>query len=284
MSSKENPKLSSDNLFSIYYHDIFNHPLNVFEMVKWQPGKKLKGFHLKELEIKYLNGYFFLKGNNSYIFSKNINKRISLRKLKIARLAARVLKKIPSIKSIVITGSLAMLNSSDRSDIDLMIITQKGSLWFTRAVSIFLLKLFGLKVRKSGDKNEKDKICINIWLDESNLTWSKNDRNFYSAHEIAQTVLLFDRDKTYQKFLGKNIWIKDYWPNAIKIKKFKNVKKPNSFFKTNIGRLLERIFFSLQKIYMKNKRTREVVQKDKAIFHPIDRSSEVIERLEKYLL
>ena len=112
-----------------------------------------------------------------------------------------------------------------------------------------------------------------MWLDESRLVWPKNDRNFYTAHEIVQIMPLEDKDKTFRKFLNKNHWVKDYWPNAVKIGSFKKNKKGErkGFSQTCLGRNIEHISFNLQKFYMRKKRTREVIKKDRAIFHPIDR-------------
>jgi len=272
--------LTSENIFSLIYHQIFSFPLTNFELIKWQPGKKIKGYKIGKIDYGYLDGYYFLKKNKNFVYSRVFRKNISLKKIILAKKAAKFLSIIPSIEMIAVTGSLSMLNAKGDSDIDLMIVTKKGKLWSTRFISLLSLTVFGFKVRRFKEKEEKNKLCINIWLDESNLSWPSPDRNFYTAHEIAQIIPIFDKDNTYQNLLNKNIWIKDYWPSAVKIKKLKRIK----YTKLNLlEKSFELFLFKIQKIYMNNKRTREVVSKNRAIFHPIDRSNNTLMKLVQLL-
>ena len=100
---------------------------------------------------------------------KNIHKK----KLIIARKATNLIAKIPTVKFVGITGALAMNNAGRNSDIDLMIITKNGCLWTTRLISYLLTWLFGFKTRRPKNRLEKDKLCLNMWLDESSLVWDK---------------------------------------------------------------------------------------------------------------
>ena len=129
------------------------------------------------------------------------------------------------------------------------------------------------------DKSQKDRLCLNIWLDESNLIWREG--NIYTAHEIAQIVPLANKDRTYEKFLYKNKWILDFWPNAVRIKptKILSVKCCSP-----IIRLLEKIAYRLQYFYMKKKITRETVTPTRAIFHPEDWGQVVLDRLKTHLV
>ena len=280
MSKKTIVNLTSNNIFSLIYHHLFEYPLTRLELIKWQPGKKVEKLKVPKINYGYTNGFFYLKNGKGLVSSRILRRRNSLKKIQIARKVSRILKKIAFVKMVAITGSLSMFNAKDSSDVDLMVITRKGRLWTTRLLSIVLLTLYGMKIRRWGDKNEKNKICINMWIDESSLTWAKNDRNFYTAHEIAQIIPLFGREKIYQMFLNKNSWLKEYWPNSVKIekmKKFRKYKKLNIVEKT-----IEKLSFNLQKFYMKKKRTREVITSKKAFFHPIDRSKDVNSHLMEY--
>ena len=249
--SRKTVDLNPDNIFSLIYHHFFEYPLTRLELIKWQPGKKVEKLKVPKVKYGYTNGYFYLKIAKGLVSSRILRKRNSLKKIQIARKVSRILKKIAFVKMVAITGSLSMFNAKDIADVDLMVITRKGRLWTTRLLSIVLLTLYGIKIRRWGDKNEKNKICINIWIDESSLTWAKNDRNFYTAHEIAQIIPLFDRGEIYQTFLSKNSWLKEYWPNSVKIekiKKYRKYKKPNVVEET-----IEKLSFNFQKFYMKKK-------------------------------
>lgn len=269
--AEKRPGLAPKNLLTLLYHDIFEYPLTLMELIKWEPGKKAMRLKYKIPGYEFKDGYFYLKGRKGLVFKRTIRRRSSINKLKIVRKAVRVLNAIPQIKMVAVTGATAMFNARGESDIDLLIVTQKGRLWTTRLACLLALKLFGIPVRRFGENSEKDKLCLNMWLDDSSLTWPENDRNIYTAHEIAQIIPILNKDKTYEIFLNKNKWLKDYWPNSVKIPIV--VKK---ITKKRKGNLTEFLLRDLQYLYMRKKISREVVRKDKAIFHPIDWGEKVL--------
>jgi hypothetical protein len=137
-----------------------------------------------------------------------------------------------------------------------------------------LLKICNIPIRKPNDYRQKDKLCLNMWFDESDLVWI-SPRNFYTAHEIAQLIPLVNKDKTYEKFIWKNRWIKNYWPNVIKIYEVKgNIQSFRYKYTT-----FEKFAFWLQYTYMKPKITREMVTKKRAIFHPKDWTDIIFKKL-----
>jgi hypothetical protein len=253
-------------LASIFYHDLFDFPLTSLELIKWRGGKyfpKIK----KTFEIEVKDGFYFLKGKEKNVPLRIIKKRIARRKNKIAFKAASLLNDVPWIKFVGITGTLAMENAERGADIDLLIITNKGTLWLSRILSFISLSLLGIPLRRAGEKEVEDKICLNMWLEEGNFTWSKKERNVYTAHEICQIVPLINKEKIYQEFLFKNNWIKNFWPNAVRIKKVKLAKRNKINFPILF---LNKIAFRIQYLYMKSKITKEKISLTKAIFHPFD--------------
>lgn len=275
MGLQDNEFLGKSEVASILYHDIFDYPLNAKEIIKWRVGKKGLTLFKKTREILNKNGLYFLKGRENLLYKKTLRERASNRKIEIAKKNTSLLAKFPTVKGVFITGALAMNNAKEESDIDLMILTKRNWLWTTRLITYLVLRIMNYGVRKPGDINQKDKLCLNIWLDESALSWDKKDRNIYSAHEIAQVVPIVDKENIYQRFLQKNRWILDYWPNSVRIEATKdkikgNVKKNN---------LLEKISFWIQHKYMAKRITREKIGLHKAIFHPTSWGKVVLEKL-----
>ncbi len=245
---------SRDNI-SVRYHKIFDYSLTKEEAVKWQ----------------YKNQKTVVKGDKSK--TRLQREKYSQKKLKIAKKSATLLSKIPTVLFVGVTGSLAMMNADKNSDIDLLIITRKNTLWTTRALVYGLLRVMCYQLRKPEQKNEKDKLCLNMWLDETSLVWEKKDRNIYTAHEIAQIVPLINKSNIYEKFLFENKWILNYWPNAVTEQSIKYAVNRNN---TNI---LEKIAFKLQYFYMKSKITTEVITPHMAIFHKNDWGAKVLNKL-----
>ena len=202
--------------FTLYYHDIFEYPLTDEEVTVWQPGKKLGGELKKRVETEKKGGYSFLKGKGRLVEERRERESISKRKIEMAKRGVGFISTIPTVKMVALTGALAMSNAKVDSDIDIFIICKGGTLWATRMFTIFLLDIFGIP-RNAGGKVDKDKLCLNMWLDERDLIWGRTDRNFYTAHEIAQIIPLVNKRGTYERFIFVNRWIKDYWPNAVKI-------------------------------------------------------------------
>ncbi len=275
MGLSDNEFLGKSETASILYHDIFDYPLNAKEIIKWRVGKRGLSLFKKTQEVINKDGLYFLKGKENLLYKKALRERASDRKIEIAKKNASALAKLPTIKGVFITGALAMNNAEEESDIDLMIITKKNHLWLTRLFAYLVLRVINSAVRKPNDKNQKDKLCLNIWLDESALSWGKKDRNIYSAHEIAQVNPIVDKENIYQRFLQKNKWILDYWPNSVRIEDIKDKIKGN----VKINNLLERICFWIQYKYMAKRITREKIGLHKAIFHPRNWGEVVLRKL-----
>ena len=49
-------------------------------------------------------------------------------------------------------------------------------------------------------------ICLNLWLDESALEIPVDQRNLYTAHELAQMKPRVNKDGTYEKMMWANRW------------------------------------------------------------------------------
>ena len=265
-------KLSPEEIFSVYYHNIFEYPLVFTELIKWRANNVPN----LNMEVDYKNGHYFLKGCEGLVYKRILRERISQKKRLIAKRACEILSILPSIRMIGITGSLAMSNAKKDSDIDLIIITKHGKLWSTRLAAYILLKLTNISIRKPGEINQKDKLCLNIWLDESDVAWPKKDQNVYTAHEILHIIPILNRMNTHEKFLYKNKWALRYWPNVLKI----NLKDDRLEYSKHMNlSFFELIFYNIQRYYLKSKLTNECVSFTRAVFHPRNLGQEIMKKI-----
>lgn len=273
--------LTEKELASVIYHDVFDYPLTAIDLIRWEVGDIVKVVSADAFLFRAKSGHYYLKGREGIVLRRLMRERSSKRKMKIAERAALLLSFIPTIKFVGITGALAMKNADDDADIDFLIITQKGTLWTTRLASLLLLKLFNFQVRRYGDKNEKDKLCLNMWLDEGKLKIVKR-KNIYTAHELAQIVPLIDKGGTFTRLIEKNKWIYDYWPNAVSISRKSELGK--KVLRVGLtAKLIEPVARKLQFSYMRGKITRETVTPRRAFFHPVDWGTFVTDRLKAKL-
>ncbi|KPJ70358.1 hypothetical protein AMJ51_02135 [Microgenomates bacterium DG_75] len=209
-------------LRTLAYADIFDYPLTSSEVWRFLIGQKkvgidtlqkvLKQIQADEKQIEADIDFYFLAKRRKIIALRKKRQIWSRKKMKIARRAAGWLKLLPSIKMVAVTGALAMENSDKDDDIDLLIITAENRLWLTRLLTVLLIEMVAQR-RRPGDKQVKDKICLNMFLDESHLRVPKKEQDLFAAHEVCQLKPIWERIGTYQKFIQKNQWVKQFLPN-----------------------------------------------------------------------
>jgi hypothetical protein len=201
-------------LQTLAYADIFDYPLKEEEIKKFLIGQVVTKNQIwpQLSQVVQKNGFFFLKGREKIVNLRRKRQKWSQEKIKKAQNVSHWLKLIPTIKMVALTGALAMENAEKEDDIDFLIITAKKRLWLTRLLTVFLVELVA-KRRHPYDQVVKDKICLNMFLDEEHLTVPSRERDLFTAHEISQLKPLWDRNETYSKLIQKNLWVKDFLPN-----------------------------------------------------------------------
>jgi len=141
----------------------------------------------------------------------------SLKKIDKVRFYIRLLSFFPQIKLIGLSGGVAMLNAEENDDIDIFIITAKHRLWTGRLIAVLLAQILGIRRSRLLDGKKlviKDKICLNLFFDETNLKVSKRKQTVYVGHEILQMKLFVNKDMIYERFLDANRWIMKFFPNS----------------------------------------------------------------------
>ena len=285
------------------YHDIFDYPLKESEIKKFliqirnPKSEILNKFKCSNSQIqnslKILQNkkrifekedFYFLPGREKTVNLRKRREKYSQEKIEIVKNTIRILKFIPWIKMVGITGALAMHNSSKNDDIDFLVITAKNRLWLTRLLMVIVLEILG-KRRRPNHKKIKDKICLNMFLDEIALSLSGDKQSLFTAHEIVQMKPAFNRDFTYERFLQANLWVRNYLPNGIKqTENTSEVKSSDTSEVEGEKKLLdflEKLAYQFQLKYMKSKKTIEQISPHSAFFHPQDKGKEILREYEK---
>lgn len=293
-------KINEAILRTLIYADLFDYPLTMEEtwqfLIMSQSSKEEVKKIYQDLKLtKERGGFYFLKGREKIVELRKKRQKWSQKKLKIVQKTAAFLKLIPWVKMVGLTGSLAILNSDKEDDIDILIVSTKKRLWLTRLLVIFLVSLVGQR-RRPQDANVKDKICLNMFLDEEHLEVPTAEQDLFSAHEVNQMKLLWDKDKMYTRFLQGNQWVKKYLPNGLNLTlktKHSKLKKVFSlqflipvchfaFCLLNFD-FIENLVKIFQLWYMRKRRTTEVISDGIIRFHPRDARSWVMTDYQKRL-
>lgn len=258
---------------TLSYFDLFNYPVTLEQIhlfLHYNSTSKRAILEclndLPVIEKKY--GFYFFSGREKIAIKRRLCEKENKRKILIAANYCSLLGLVPGVKMIAVTGSVAMENASKNDDIDLFIVTRKNMLWVTRLMVILLTRMLGVK-RNYKEKANKDKLCLNMFLDESNIKFSK--KNLYTAHEILQMKVYYDGYRVLETLINKNLWIRDYFPNLIVKRKSGRVKKKwfeFIFFSEKLLKVLNLFAFIMQYIYMRQKITKEKISLSVAFFHP----------------
>lgn len=282
-------------LDTLCYADIFNYPLTRTEIWEWLlTEKKIKKSQINKKKYKLIlgqmlnyhlnevNGFICFKGKEATIKDRIKREKKSIKKFSIARSIAKKLKFIPTIQLIGVSGTLAWRNTESGDDIDLFIVTKRGFMWITRFLTILLVELFAKRRRPQTIKRYNNLICLNMFVDGNNLAIEHKDRNIYTAHDVARLQPIFDRNKTFAKFLSNNMWIRSFLPHFKRQSLMKNdyQQQKYHFFWRIIFYPLEILLKYLQLWYMQPKRTKEKISDGILRFHPVDAKDWV---MKKYL-
>lgn len=153
------------------------------------------------------NGLYTLPGSTSLIQERQRRNRISTEKLQKMSRAVRLLRYMPFVRMVWVTGRLAMKNAVDTSDWDVLIILKKNHIWTGRFAITILTQIMGLR---RTDAHHADHLCLNYWITTESMMISLDDR--YSAHEYMTARPLFASINP-EAFLHANSWIKKFRPN-----------------------------------------------------------------------
>lgn len=265
---------------TLSYSDKFDYPLNLTELWLWQIGTTFPLNFLKKIRLPHKYGYSFLPGRQDIVDLRISRLIISQRKIILCQNVVDILKRIPTIEAIFLTGSLAMFNSPFSDDIDLMIITKPNSLWITRFVVVTYLSIKKLRrpprLPEHSSPRVSNKICDNLYLDSQSLFIEHHlslNHSLYLSHEILQAKPLFDRGSYYYDFLISNSWTQNYLPVAYQqfIREARQSHKDpstSSMLLTKCLYPLNILFYFFQKLYMLRYRTTEKINPHFAFFHP----------------
>ncbi|MBI2020400.1 hypothetical protein HYS94_03175 [Candidatus Daviesbacteria bacterium] len=271
-------------LKTLVYADIFDYPLNFFEIHKWLIGRKANlrqvekslGKLVQSGKCQVQSGYYFLLGRKSIVVKRKRRERQSLLYIRKVTVISQLLKIIPWIKLVGISGGLAMENAEKGDDIDLIVITAENRLWISRLLALGLLSLTGQR-RTTKDFGQKiaGKICLNILLEEDCL--EQKNKDLYTAHEVLQMRVIWERDGVYSKYLSDNEWVFKFLPNWIAQEKVSKDGKVSNVSKASDTSDISTTFDTLEAIskwfqlkIMQKSIGQERIQEGALYFHPND--------------
>ena len=233
--------LEKQILATIVYYDILDYPLTGFEvflyLVKENKNTNDVGtrhclvsteiidlLNTSEYLKKYLGqkyGFYFLKrtlsnppllrGEIDIVQQRFDRKKLADQKWKKIKKIFWIMQITPFMKMILVSGSLALGNSKDESDIDLIIIAKKKRIWIVRTFVTLLTYVLGVRRHSNVTKN---KICLNHYITDKSLQIPFE--SMYNAQSYLHLINIYDSKKDkklFREFQEENGWIKKYVEN-----------------------------------------------------------------------
>lgn len=247
-------------LATVVYYDIFEYPLTLLEVYKFlvNPTRvhKLAG-GLGEISIgdvsgeldrlvnsKILgekDGFYFLKGRDELYPLRMERYKLADRKWKKFLKQIKYLSLAPYLEGVFASGSMAINNTTEESDFDVLIISKPGRLYTCRLFLWLISSMIGSR-RKRDQKIAPDKLCFNHYLTDGNLKMVH--QSIFNAQTYINLKPVMIAPEMVERFFAANFWLNDYAYNFKIQKDFsrRSVKAPVIF--RSVARISESLLSS----------------------------------------
>lgn len=220
---------------TVAFFDLFDYPLALAEIYKYLylPERErghnwIIKFLLSEIKISNIekaleslviggrletkNGFYYLAGREGLVLERQRRFNYFNRKIKRAKKIAKIFSCLPWIRMVAIGNIIGAHNLKEESDIDILIIAEKGRIWSVRFFTNLVTMALGLRPKKG---RTRDKICLSFYLatDHLELNSTRLEEDIYLAYWLSGLACVFDRTKTFNKFVRSNIWVSEILPN-----------------------------------------------------------------------
>jgi hypothetical protein len=196
-------------LRTIVYSDLFDFPLTSAEVQRWLSVPATKAEVESTLGEAPLAGlvsrsgsYVTLRGREAVLDLRERRADSSAALQQAAERYGRLIGRLPFVRMVALTGSLAADNADAGDDIDYLIVTAPGRVWTARTMIMAIGRLAALRGVT---------LCPNYLLSETGL--DLRERDSYTARELLQMRPIVGSG-TYVRMLAANAWWREFLPNA----------------------------------------------------------------------
>jgi hypothetical protein len=152
--------------------------------------------------IQYEDGYFFPRGRRDLVTQRARREATSRALLNELSAPLQLVTRMPFVRLVALSGSLAHLNADHGADVDLFVVTRPHRVWTTTVMILAVARLLGWRKR----------LCLNYVISERALWIAPAD--LFSANQIVHLQPLAGK-ATYHRFLEANAFVMRFYPNFV---------------------------------------------------------------------
>ena len=209
MSGRCAPAQEHAFLCAVLYAAVFDYPLTAEQLHASLIGVRANRDDIADWyaqsdalqqAIECCDGYYVPRGRRDLLELRRAREVISRSVLRDCRRPLSLVLRMPFVRMVALSGSLAHLNASGEADLDLFVITKAGRVWSVTVTVLLLARLFGWRQR----------LCLNYVISEANLAVEPDD--LFSANQIIHLRPMSGED-VYHRFVAENPFVRRLYPN-----------------------------------------------------------------------
>jgi len=195
-------------LRSVIYASLFDYPLTLDQLAAslgvragadtiaawWRASELLQS------AIGHRDGWYFPAGRYDLIETRARRESLSRELLDRDRHILATVSKMPFVRMVALSGSLAHLNAEGSADLDLFVITAPNRVWSVTVALLVISRLLGWRKR----------LCLNYVVSESAMAISPRD--LFSANQIIHLRPIVGH-RVFERFVKANAFVRDFYPN-----------------------------------------------------------------------
>lgn len=196
-------------LRSVTYASLFDYPLTLAQLHAslvevradapsvaswWRDSEFLQA------SVEYREGLYFPAGRGDLLQTRTRREALSRDLLEREHRVLSLVARMPFVRMVALSGSLAHLNAERSADLDLFVITAPGRVWSVTLSVLVISRLLGWRKR----------MCLNYVISERAMAIEPAD--LFSANQIINLRPIVGHD-VFERFVNANPFVKAFYPN-----------------------------------------------------------------------
>lgn len=287
--------LARECFWVVAYFSHFGYPLTAFEVWKWlhNPSQFWSlasvmtvlstNDWLRERVAEH-NGFYGFGDVAAHCRDRHTRYVDAVRKYAVLRPVVEYIGRLPGVTGVAVCNSLAYHHTTEKSDIDLFILTEPSRVWSVRLLAVSMMAL----LRKRPHEADRDPICCSFFVDStahSIAPYKVAADDPYLVYWATTLIPLVERDGAFAAFRTANAWAFSEVPNhrpVVRARAFRPAIRrrfPLHVVAERTARTLQEKKFPKRITAMQNLDTRVVVNDHVLKFHENDRRQEIAKAL-----